>query len=339
MGFALTVNNSNVDYTDWTSASLTRSIEQPAASFSFSAPHPQKNIQIKVQDEIEISIDDKTQTKGKIFKIKSKSNANDATRSYSGRSSIADVIDSSIPVSFGLKQKVSAKNIINELLKPYPIVAEFIIEPKGIVELKPNPGDTAWQAIDKLLQKENLLAFELKPGILTIDRAPDNNAFASLQFGTQDILGLEGYSLDISNRFENYTVIGEGILGSAASATGKAVDKNIKGRSLIIQLSGNVDNERCQIVADYEAAVRAARSLGFSYRVPNWYTNNGDLWIPNKRVNIEDEENDINGEHLLTSVTLHETDQDEWAVLKFAPPESYTLAPPLPPASNNLFTT
>ena len=335
MGFALTVNNNNVDYTGWKTAKLTRSIEQPAASFSFSAPHPQKNVQIKVQDEIEISIEGETQTKGKIFKIGGSSNSDDANRSYSGRSSIADAIDSSAEPK--LWQNISAKNIINQLLQPYPIKTEFIIEPQIKTELRVNPGDTVWQSIDKLLQKENLLAFELKPGILTIDRAPENNAFASLEFGTQDILSLDGYSLDITNRFENYTVVGEGILGSPASAIGKAIDNNIKGRSIIIQLSGNVNNERCQIVADYESAVRAARSLSFSYRVPNWYTNDGKLWIPNKRVNIEDEENDINGEHLLTSVTLNETGKDEWAVLKFAPPESYTLKKPLPPASDKLF--
>ena len=337
MGFALTVNATNINYTDWTKASLTRSIEQPAASFSFSAPHPQKNVQIKVQDEIEISIDDKTQTQGKIFKIGGSSNADDATRSYSGRSSIADAIDSSAPLNPSLWKKVSAKNIINQLLKPYSIKAEFIVEPKGTTELRTNPGDTVWQAIDKLLQKENLLAFELKPGILTIDRAPDKDVFSSLEFGTQDILALEGYSLDISHRYENYTVIGEGALGGEAKAIRKATDENIKGRSLIIQLSGSVDNERCQITANYEAAVRAARSLSFSYRVPSWYTKDGDLWIPNKRVNIEDEENDINGEHLLTSVTLNETEEDEWAVLKFAPPESYTLKKPLPPTSDKLF--
>lgn len=337
MSFTLNINDTNIDYTNWQSASLTRSIEQPAAKFSFSAPHPQKNIQIKTQDEIEISINGNTQAKGKIFKITGTNSAEDASRSYSGRSTIADAIDSSVPLKPGLYQDVSAKNIIEQLLKPYNITPEFIIQPKGTTELRINPGDAVWQSINKLLTKENLLAFEIKPGILTIDRAPESGAITSIEFGTQDILALEDYSLDISNRYNTYTVIGEGILGGALQATGKAVDEHITvGRNLVIQLSGNVDDARCQQVAKYEASVRAARSLTFTYRMPSWFTSQGQLWTPNKRVNIIDEQNQIQGEHLITNVTLNETAQNEWAVLKFAPPDSHTLKPPPPPASNQL---
>jgi len=236
-----------------------------------------------------------------------------------------------VPLQPGLFQNVSAKEIIIQLLKPYAITPNFIIQPKGITELRTNPGDTVWSSIDKLLKKENLLAFELEPAILDITRAPESGSSASLEFGTQDILSLDSYNLNISNRFSSYTVIGEGILGGSFQAKGIAEDPFITNRSLVIQLSGNVDNARCEQVAIYEATVRAARSLSFSYRVPSWFNNQGKLWTPNQRISIEDNENNIQGEHLLTSVTLNETHENEWAVLKFAPPESYTLKPPPPP--------
>ena len=337
MSFLFTVNGK--DYSDWTTASLTRSIEQPAASFSFSAPNPQKQVEVKAQDEIEISIDNNVETKGKIFKITGSGDGQDSVRGFAGRSTIADAIDSSAPLQPGLWENVSAKNIIEQLLKPYQITAEFLVETQGETQLRSNPGDAVWALIDKLLKKENLFAYELKPGILTVTRAPESGSVASLEFGTQDIRVISGYSLDITNRYSSYTVIGEGILGQPPVATGIAYDPNIKNRPLIIQLTGNVDSARCQQVADYEAAVRAARSLSFSYIVPNWYSNQGELWKPNQRVNIIDNENDINGEHLMTATTLTEDGEDEWAVLKFAPPESYTLKPPQPPASDNLFST
>lgn len=338
MSFVLSINGLNRNYQGWKSASLTRSIEQPAANFSFTAPHPQKDVKIRVQDEIEILINDIKQTQGTIFKITGTGDGDSASRTYSGRSLIADTIDSSAPLEPGLWQNVSAKVIINQLLKPFKITAEFLIEPKGETELRINPGDTVWQSIDKLLKKENLLAFEFKPGILTIDRAPETGSIATLEFGSQDIVSLQDYNLDMTNRFSSYTVIGEGLLGLPAAALGIATDSNIKNRPLIIQLSGNVDDARCQEAANYEMNVRAARSLNFSYMVPSWFTKNGDLWTPNNRVNIIDEENEIEGEHLLTSVTLNESEANEWAVLKFAPPESYTLKPPSAPASNELFS-
>ncbi len=339
MSFSLLLNRTNENYSGWKSASLTRSIEQPAASFSFAAPHPQKNINIKAQDEIEIFINNIKQTVGKIYKIGAEGNDEEANRTYSGRSSIADAIDSSAPLEPGLWEKVNAQVIIKQLLNPYNIKAEFLTKPTAEQSLRLNPGETVWEAINKLLQKENLLAFELSPGILTIDRAPESGSIATLKFGTQDILAIQGYSLDLSNRFGSYTVIGEGALGLPATAKGEAKDPNISGRNLIMQLTGNVDSAKCQQTAEYEMAVRTARSLSFSYVVPSWFTKNGDLWTPNNRVNIEDTENDINGEHLLTSVTLTETENNEWAVLKFSPPESYTLKPAQPPASEDIFSS
>lgn len=338
MSFALYVNGDNNSYTDWQSASLTRSIEHPAARFSFSAPHPQQNVNVKVQDTVEVEVDGTTETQGKIFSITGTGDSENATRSFNGRSTLADAIDSSVPLQPGLWENISSKQIIEQLLKPYPIKSEFLTLPEGTTGLRTNPGDTVFSSINKLLERENLLSFELKPGILTIDRAPESGSIDTLRFGTQDVVALAEFNLDISNRFHKIIVVGEGIFGSDMMASGQAIDETIdNNRTLVIQLSGNADNARCQQVADYEIAVRAARSFGFSYRVPTWYTSQQKLWLPNNRVNIEDDDNNINGEHLLVTVTLNETDEDEWAILKFAPPESYTLKPPQPPVEDSLF--
>lgn len=337
MSFSIEVEGDSKEYIQFQSASITRSITQPVGIFSFTAPGPFNTVKIRAEDPVTIRVDNAEILRGKVDNIQNKSDAGNNSRTYSGKSSMGQVAKSSAPLDPAEWRNVNAGQIIQNLLKPFGITPRFDIRPQGNTDLTITPGDTVWNLIDKLLARENLFAWEVEPKVLVITRAPLSGSVASLEYGNQQILRTEKYSLDTSARFALYTVIGESTPPLPFRAQAQAKDKAITTGELVIQLSGDVDNPRCQQVADYEAQVRAARSLNFGYRVPNWYNNAGKLWEPNVRVNIQDEENEIFGEHLLTTVKLAENQGDEWAILTFAAPEAYTAKPPEPPAGDSLF--
>lgn len=337
MSFSIEVEGDSKEYIQFQSASVTRSITQPVGIFSFTAPGPFKSVKIRAEDPVTIRADNVEILRGKVDDIKNKSDAGDNSRTYSGKSSMGQVAKSSAPLDPSEWKNANAGQIIQNLLKPFGITPRFDVKPQGNTNLTSTPGDTVWNLIDKLLARENLFAWEVEPKVLVITRAPLSGSVASLEYGTQQILKTENYKLDTSARFALYTVIGEATPPLTFRAQAQAKDNAIKTAELIIQLSGNVDDARCQQVANYEAQVRAARSLNFAYRVPSWYNNAGQLWKPNVRVNIEDEENEIFGEHLLTTVKLAEDQGDEWGILTFAAPGAYTAKPPEPPAGDTLF--
>lgn len=337
MSFSIEVEGDSKEYIEFQSASVTRSINQPTGIFNFTTPGPFDGINIRAEDAVTIRADNAEILRGKLDKIENKSDAGNSSRSYNGKSSMGAVVKSSARLDPSEWKNVNAGQIIQNLLQPFGITPRFDIQPQGNTDLTSTPGDTVWDLINKLLTRENLFAYEVEPKILVITRAPTSGSVASLQYGTQQVLKTEKYSLDTSARFALYTVIGEAAPPLTFRAQAQAKDTAIKTGELIIQLSGSVDDARCQQVANYEAQIRAARSLNFAYRVPNWYNNGGQLWEPNVRVNIEDEENQIFGEHLLTTVHLAENQGNEWGILTFAAPEAYTAKPPEPPAGDSLF--
>ena len=305
---------------------------QPAISFSFGASK-QKNLKIFTGSKVSVFNDDELLCDGFINQITKSTDTDVDKVNYIGRSIIADVIDCTVAADVTNWLDASPKVIINDLLKPFNITADFTEEITDTIDFSTKPGDKVFSVIEELLSRYNFISFEKSPSVLTITKAVKSGNIGTLKFGnTTDILKLVNYQEDDSNRFSEYNVVGDTGVVIQTESGGKAVDETIKRhRPFTIQLDGEVTNKQCQERAEYERTIAAANSLSFSYLVPRWTAPNNKTWQPNTLINIIDDEHNLNGEYLLVSVTLKQNLKNKTAELTFAPPKSFTDKPPEEP--------
>lgn len=333
MGLSLKLGSDQ--YINFKQVNILISMLQPAITFSFGSSK-QTNLKIFTGEKVSVFNDDELICQGFINQINKKTDTEIDSVNYSGRSVIADVIDCTVPKDPANWVEATPKIIINDLLKPFDITAEFVEEITDKIDFSTKQGDKIFTVIEELLSRYNFISFEKTPGILTITKAVTNGVIGALKFGdTTNILKLLDYQEDDSGRFSEYNVVGDSGVVLQTETKGQAKDETIKRhRPSTIQLEGDVTNEQCQQRAEYERTIAAANSLSFSYLVPGWIAPNNKTWEPNNLLNIIDDEHNLNGEYLLVSVTLKQNLKNKTAVLKFAPPKSFTAAPPVEPTKD-----
>lgn len=335
MGLSLMLGSDQ--YINFKSVSILISMLQPAISFTFGSSK-QNNLKIFTGSKVSVFNDNELLCEGFINLINKTTDTEIDNINFAGRSLIADIIDCTVPENPANWEQATPKIIINDLLKPFGITADFPEKINDKIDFSTKPGDKVFTVIQELLSRFNFISFEKTPGVLTVTKAVSSGTIGSLKFGnTNDILKLVEYQQDDTNRFSVYNVVGDAGVIFQTETKGQAKDETIKRfRPLTIQLEGDVTNEQCQQRAEYERTIADANSLSFSYLVPSWTGPDNKTWQPNTLINIIDDDHNLNGEYLLVSVTLKQNLKNKTALLKFAPPKSFTAAPPVEPTKDFL---
>lgn len=202
--------------------------------------------------------------------------------------------------------------IISDLCAPYGI--KVICEVEGlnskISNFTVNPGEKVFDSINRLLTKDNLVITDNEFGDLVITKPGSQGDCADrLEVGKNILSGTANF--DASKIFSTYAVLGQHKGSDLEFGKKASQDKGIahsdncqRYRLLVLKDTGQSSESIVKNRAQFEALFRNAQLYKSTHRVQGWRQENGNLWLPNMKVNLLDTLLRIKGVYLVQSVTL-----------------------------------
>lgn len=326
------------DYRGWKTVSIAAGIEQQARTFTLGVSWrwPGENMEVPVKQgaRCEIRIGADLVLTGHVYSTPVSYDANSVTRSIAGRSLTADLVDCAAtgPVSQWNTQSVQA--IVEALAAPYAVeVVSEVGETAPVKEHSIEPGETAFESIDRLLMLSRLFSTDDGQGHLVIV-APGSGGRAvdRLELGKNILTG--SAQLDYSAVFSEYRVTGQRKrsdkepAGDAAQIEAIALD-DIRPRKRLkhVHEKGQLTQELAQSRADWERASRKGKALARTYKIQGWRQSNGDLWRENMIVHIVDHLIGEDQEMLISQIQYNLGENGTTADLTVAPIEAFLPEP------------
>lgn len=326
-------------YEGWKSVQVTRGIEAASGKFDLEVSERWGILQpwpINPGDECTVAIDGSVVITGYVDERRVSFDADNHTLKITGRDKAGDLIDSSAALEGDKWELVKqpADRIVSEICKPHGIpvrVDPSVTLPPPQDRFPINPGETAFEAIDRICRLSGVLPVSDGHGGLVLTRSGSDSSATALVEG-QNILAAEG-SFTQSGRYGKYRVMGQhpgsdDFYGDpAAEVVAEAIDENARpGRILIVRPEGIVTLKTAEERAAWEAIVRSARAGQVTVTVQGWQQQpGGALWEPNKLVRLQSAMLGIDTQMLISQIRYSiDLGSGSTAKLSLKRPEAYT---------------
>ena len=359
------------ELTGWTSVQITAGITMAARSFTvgitFAWPQVKDVITgIKTGDPVEVWIGDEPVLTGFVFSTPLSYGPESLQASISGRSRTADIVDCSpaawlpgdVPqadstawtsvravspagtiISAASPKAAQWKNqkieqIAADLCAPYGIEVVLQTETGDPVTMHAiDPGETAFDSIDRLLASGQLFAMDDEAGRLVITLpGAGGSAAGGLETGVNILTG--SCQRDATGIFSDYVVTGQ-MAGSDAAFGASTLQvmasqkDELASRFRLLELapSGEMTLDLCQQIGAFESRRRRALLQSATFTVVGWRDALGNLWRPNTMVHVKDSFFGIDADLLIAEVQYALSDQGRIATLNVAPIEAFAAEP------------
>lgn len=326
-------------YEGWKEVEVSRSMEAVAGSFSVSLTDSWTGLDrrwtISQHDEVSVLLSGTPAIKGYIDAIDVSENATSREISIRGRDKSADLVDCSVPTS---PSEYKAVTLLGLAFRLAGTVGVRVLSQGASLEVfktwKVQPGESIFESLERAARQRGVLLMPdglggvllVKPGII-----PAGGALIE----GENILSIST-SVDNSQRYSSYTVIGQsqreqGWEGSVNDVSGKAADDGLdRERPLVIVAEGVTTNAQAKARAQWEATIRAARSLTVSVVVQGWTDAVGKLWEPNRIVTLKAPNAGASGRLLISSTVFRKGANGTTTTLELRRPDAFTPEPTVP---------
>lgn len=337
----LVVNH--VEYSGWETIEITRSLETLCGSFQMSVserwngqtePWP-----IREGDECTVYIGDETLIVGYVDRRSMSISANQHTFTVAGRDRAGDLIDCSSVLDAWEFNGVTVLKIVTMVAEQFGVgvtVQDGVELPPTPKRIVINPGETAYDVIDRATRLAGLFAMSDAKGGIVLTKAGAGRAVTPLIEGQNILEATADY--DASQRYSRYIVNGQQAGGdllfgiAAADVRAEASDINVQrpSRVLMIRGEGSITIKQAQDRANWEATVRCARAETLNVTVQGWRQANGRLWPVNSLVTIQAPYLGVDGDWLISEVTYSLSASGTLTELTLRPAAAYLPEPEVP---------
>lgn len=339
MSEAVSLRVNGVDYGGWKEVDITAGIERLARDFNLSITRRwpgEKEIPKRVRpgDVCEVYIGTDKVLTGYVDATPVRYDSSSMSVGVKGRSKTADLGDCAADYKTGQWRGAKIERIAADLAKPYGIeVAVQESTGDAVAEHQIQPGESAFECIDRLLTLRQLLATDDSDGrVVFINAGSGGRAGTSLVLG-ENILSAD-CQLDYKDVFGSYTVKGQrsgddndhGSTVAESSSTARDTEIT-RHRALVIRQSGQASSAICADRARYEMLNRKAKALETSYTVQGWRQQDGKLWVPNQMVHVKDPVIGFDVWMLIVEVNYRISEAGTVATLKVGPLDGYIPTP------------
>lgn len=333
----LTVNGAA--YEGWKEVTVVRSIETISGQFSLSIsdrfPLQDEPWPIREGDACTVQIEGQTAITGYVDARNIDYSSDDHAFSVSGRDMAGDLVDCAADVGTWELKNQARIDIIHKLSAPYGVsvtLGSGVVLPPAKEKFALNPGESAFEAIDRLCRECGVLPVSDGRGGVVLTKPGHARAVDALRLGV-NILSCRA-TFDVSGRFQTYKVKAQR-KGSdetsgkdAAAVAGTAQDNGARsGRVLIVRAEAGMTPAEAKTRAEWEAAVRAARGVGISVTVQGHTQSNGQLWPLNALVPVDDKWIGVKGDMLISEVSYQVGSAGSTTVLSLKPPDAFKPEP------------
>lgn len=344
---SLSIQRNGENYVNFKDAMCSISMENVCGHFSFtSSPDENNSFPVKVDDPVNFLADGIKAMTGYVEALTGSDDKETNDILLSGRGKLCDLVDSTLKEPKEFSGKVSLAYIVETVLADIGLDVEVIEDFTTPPELfedwdieSPEIGQSGFDFIEKLARKRQVLLTSDKDGNLVLTRASDTIFPAQLKKkkGNQDnnILS-SSLTIDHSKVYNTISVAGQlNPLNQAANVRPKdlvsivsssAVNSNIRtSRGLIINAEESSDGFTANQRAIWEANIRRARSLTYA-PVVQGHSVNGQLWIPNVIVSVDDDFRGLHGDMRIKTVTyLASLEEGSTTRLELTYKDAYSL--------------
>jgi prophage tail gpP-like protein len=331
-------------YGGWESVEVTRGLESVSGAFSLSVSerwaNQSKPWRINDGEACSVRLGDEKLITGFVDRRNIAFDANSHTMTVKGRDRTADLVDCDILLKSSEFKSLALDKFVTKLCEPHHVtvsVQSGLNIPKAPPKMRIEPGAKVFETIEHACRLAGLFAVSDAKGGLLLTRAGSDRAATDLVEGGNILSASSRF--DQTQRFARYVVIGQrdGVDGdfgeSVSRIKAEAEDSNVRSnRVLIVRPEGNVTSDVAKIRARWESSVRAARAGEITVTVQGWKQGNGKVWPINALVRVKSPSLRINGDLLITKVTMRTGSSGTTTQLELKRPDAFK--PEVPKADN-----
>jgi prophage tail gpP-like protein len=334
-------------YGGWTDVRVTRSLESMCGAFRVALTDrwaaQATSWPIREEDACAIEVGGEVLLTGAVDAREISYDAGAHAVSIEGRDAARDLVDCAARLTTWEFANVNVLAFAQKLCTPYGlrvsvqsglILASVAVPKKLSIE----PGDTAANALENVCRVAGLLPISDGQGGLLLTRSGTARCTTALVEGANILSARIRY--DRSNRFGEVFVLGshagtdEDWGTAVTSIRGSAKDANIDARRITyVRPEGSVDAKQATARAQWEVAVRAARSVACSVVVQGWQQADGSLWPLNKLVRLMSPLLEVDADLLITQVEFGLGNGGSTTHLELRRPEAFKPVPVVPAES------
>lgn len=305
----LIIRVNGADYYGWETASVTRSIDQQASTFTVDVSNETK-IDLVPGDELQVLYGDSLLMTGLVDVLSVSYSSDSHILSMAGRSKTKDLIDSSAVITRQFKGQ-TIKQIAEALVEPHGIsvIVQGEAETINDYQVEAN-GETVFAALQRLADMQQYTLTDDIDGNLVFARLGKTTSANILKTGS-GILSCD-YSISEQGRYAAYIVkaqtkgsdidYGKQICQIYSTANDPGCRKN---RVLIVNADTDMDGEQANKKAQWQQQANAGKSLELKYTVQGWTGSAGELWRENTLIYIEDSIIGFTGTLILSSINYN----------------------------------
>lgn len=310
----------------------TRGGAAPSQSGSSAAGDARLERRIRPAERCVIALDGEEVLSGHIDGVDADYDATRHTLSVTGRDLVGDLVDGAAAIEPPFEWRaIKLDELARRVCTPYGIEVVASVDCGAPFQRAAiQPGETAWEVIERGCRQRGLIATGDGMGRLLITRPGEaGEAAGMLVLGGDDgnILSAQG-RFDWSGRHDLVVVRGQGEGGGAGQGEARCRDAEVtrhRPKLLLAEAAG--EGVSFQRRADWEVITCAARSRRLTYRVPGWRGRSGRLWRPNTMVRVKDAYLELAREMLIVSVAWTLDDQGTVTEIEVAPREAFEVLP------------
>ncbi|WP_341893889.1 phage baseplate assembly protein [Ferrovibrio terrae] len=258
-----------------------------------------------------------------------------------GRDKTGDLVDCSAIHTPDEFSGLDALSLAKTLAQPFGISVSADI-PVGAPfnPFKLQPGESSFEAIERACRMRALLPMSDGRGGMVLTRAGSGRAASAIVEGGNLLSG--SAENDWSQRYSSYTVKAQSTSALAedpddtAGIEGSSGDRGVnRHRPLLIVAEGIADTAAARERAQWEAGVRAGRSVTVTTLVQGWRQADGALWPLNSLCPVKIPSLDINDTLLITALRFTFGAQGSRTEISMTRPDAFRLIPEIPKGKKN----
>ncbi len=305
----LFIRVNGADYYGWENASITRSIDQQASTFTVDVSNETK-IDLVPGEELQVMYGDDLIMTGLIDVVSVGYDAHSHILTMAGRSKTKDLIDSSATITKQFKGQ-TIKQIAQALIERHGLSITVQGESEIINDFQVEAnGETVFAALQRLADMQQFTLTDDVDGNLVFARLGKETSKNILKSGG-GILSCQ-YSISEQGRYYAFIikgqtkgddqVFGKQICQIYSTANDPACRRN---RVLIVNADTDMNSDQAYKKAQWQQQANAGKSLELKYRVQGWTGNAGSVWRENTLVYVEDSIIKFKGTLIVSAVTYN----------------------------------
>lgn len=330
-------------YSGWESVAVTRGIESICGGFSLTVSErwadQREPWPIREGDECRVKIGKDTIITGYVDSRTIRYSKTEHAFSVTGRDKASDLVDCSAVLDTWEFNEQKADQIVRAVAEPFGItvtVAPGVTLPEPQSRFAINPGEKAFEVIDRICRQSGVLPVSDGQGGIILTRAGSRRATTELVQGGNILEASVGCSHE--DRFRRYILSTQNVgddyyfADLVAGVEAEAVDLNVRRpRVLYVRGENIAHQDQAQERVNWECAVRAGRAEEFSVTVQGWRQGDGSPWPVNALVRVRSPLLGVDEDLLITQAQhLANRRSGTVTVLTLKRPEAFTPQPVFP---------